>query len=66
MGGDGGDGGDEGDEGDEGDKGDKRNAQYPILLYERLRQRLLYETLFAFAQYKCPMPHVPCTMTNDQ
>ncbi|MEH2387469.1 MAG: hypothetical protein V7K14_17165 [Nostoc sp.] len=33
------------------------NAQCPMpntsLL--RLRQRLLYQTLFAFGQYKCPM-----------
>ncbi|MHC5613223.1 MAG: hypothetical protein ACYTXA_20040 [Nostoc sp.] len=41
-----------------------------ILLYERLRQRLLYETLreryFDAAQYKSvQVPNAQCPITND-
>ncbi|MHC5613172.1 MAG: hypothetical protein ACYTXA_19760 [Nostoc sp.] len=33
------------------------SAQFPILLVEKLRQRLLYETPLSTSQYKCPMPN---------
>jgi hypothetical protein len=44
------------------------NAPCPILLYERLRQRLLYETLrersVQVPNAQCPMPHAQCPMPH--
>ncbi|MEH1876324.1 hypothetical protein [Nostoc sp.] len=46
------------------------DAQCPILLYERLRQRLLYETLrersVQVPNAQCPMPNAQCPMPNTQ